>query len=233
MNYSANDTLEIMKYAKNYNNFLAGEIIALINEFNFKNILDFGCADGYFIKKIKENINANFVGIEIDPNSIQKCKEQNIPVYDDISKINSGFIPDFIYSLNVLEHIEDDVALLNKFKEKLSPNGKILLYVPAMRFLFSSMDKKAKHFRRYNKKELINKLYSCGYKVEKICYCDSLGVAATIALKIKDFFKNTNGNLKLKYIKFYDSIFFISRFLDKLLFSRFLGKNLLVIVSIN
>jgi len=51
--------------------------------------------------------------------------------------------------------------------------------------------------------------------------------------RIKDFFKNSNGNLKIKYVKFYDSIFFISRFFDKLLFSKFFGKNLLAIISIN
>ncbi len=233
MKYCANDTLEVMKNAKNYNNFLAGEIIKLIKQFNFKNILDFGCADGHFINKIKKKVDGNFIGIEIDSDSIEKCKEQNINVFDDILKVNSNIKLDLIYSLNVLEHIEDDIELLNKLKEKLSYNGKILLYVPAIKFLFSSMDKKAGHYRRYTKKELVEKLISCGFKIEKICYCDSLGVFATFAFKIKDFFKNSNGNLKIKYVKFYDSIFFISRFFDKLLFSKFFGKNLLAIISIN
>ena len=52
MNYSANDNLEVMKIAKNYNGFLVDNILKLVNKYSLKNILDFGCSDGFFIKEI-------------------------------------------------------------------------------------------------------------------------------------------------------------------------------------
>jgi predicted SAM-dependent methyltransferase len=58
-----------------------------------------------------------------------------------------------IYSSNVLEHIEDDSRALNEMFAKLQINGKLAIYVPAFMFLFSDLDIKAGHFRRYSKKE--------------------------------------------------------------------------------
>ena len=228
MNYTANDNLEIMKLAKNYNNFLIKNVIKIIRKYKYKNIVDFGCSDGFFIQELmKFNTNSNFIGIETDETSYQKCIKNNINVFNSLDEISSQI--DFLYSFNVLEHIEDDIEILNKINKKMVVNGTILIYVPAMRFLFSSMDVKTGHYRRYLKKELKNKIKLAGFKIEKIEYCDILGVFATLLYKLKDKFKNNNGDINPICVKFYDCIFPLSYFLDKLLFSSFLGKNLLVV----
>jgi len=142
MNYTANDNLDIMKSAKNYNNFLAEFVKKSICQNNYKQILDFGCADGFFLDYIKKEFkDANFYGIETDDTSLATCKEKDIVVKNNINGFEQTF--DLIYSFNVLEHIENDVDILKCFYNKLNKGGRIIIYVPACQFLFSSMDKKA------------------------------------------------------------------------------------------
>lgn len=54
MNYSANDNLEIMKLAKNYNGFLIEQILNTIKNEDFKEILDFRCSDGFLLKILQK-----------------------------------------------------------------------------------------------------------------------------------------------------------------------------------
>ncbi|MBQ4646922.1 MAG: class I SAM-dependent methyltransferase [Candidatus Gastranaerophilales bacterium] len=230
MNYTANDNLEVMKVAKNYNGFLIKNIYKLIKKYNLKKVLDFGCSDGFFIEQLSLlDKNLHFCGIEKDKTSIEACLNKKIEIYDDLSKTNCQF--DLIYSLNVLEHIENDCEILAQFREKLSDNGKIFLYVPSLQFLFSSMDKKTGHFRRYEKKELINKVKTAGFKIEKVEFCDSIGVLATLLYIFKDKLKSNNGDINKNQIKIYDLIFPLSRLFDLVFFSKFIGKNLLLIAS--
>ncbi len=228
MEYKAKDNLNIMKFAKNYNNFIIKKLLNIIEKNSFKKILDFGCADGYFIENLKKITNLNIIGIDNDVESILICKNKNIQIFKNLEEINYKF--DFIYSLNTLEHIFNDLKILKHFNSKLKNNGKIFLYLPAFQKLFSSMDKKTGHFRRYNKKAIKKKLIKAGFKIEKIEYCDFLGIIATVIYIIKDKIKPNNGNINKIQIKFYDKIFIFSRFLDKF-FHYFAGKNLMIVAS--
>src|SRR5690606_16047101 len=59
-----------------------------------------------------------------------------------------------IYTFNVLEHIKNDQATIDQLASLLRPGGKIVVYVPAMEILFTAMDVKVGHFRRYRRTEL-------------------------------------------------------------------------------
>lgn len=230
MNYNANDNLEIMKFAKNYNCFLINLVVNEIIKSNAKYIADFGCADGFFIKEISKKINTkcSFVGIEKDKTSISICKEKNINITTELNNINKQ---DIIYSFNVLEHIEDDLKILQEFYSKLHNNGKLILFLPAFNFLFTSMDKKTGHFRRYKKKEIRKKLNDCGFKIERIEYFDILGAILTIIYKLLDNFIQQNGNITKKQILFFDKLFKINYFITKFFFKKLFGKNLVIVAK--
>jgi hypothetical protein len=85
--------------------------------------------------------------------------------------------PDTIIYVNVLEHIEDDVRELQLIRETLGDGGRCLLFVPAMRALFSDFDRDLGHFRRYTKRELEDKVRSAGFKILRSRYFDFAGVA--------------------------------------------------------
>lgn len=86
-------------------------------------------------------------------------------------------IPDTIVYTNVMEHIEDDVAEMKHALKLLSPGGKLLIFVPALQSLLGSFDQQVGHFRRYSKKELVDKSSNAGFDIKQIYYADLLGVA--------------------------------------------------------
>ena len=77
---------------------------------------------------------------------------------------------DSIVCLNVLEHIEDDVATLRSFADILDSGGHLTLLVPAMPALYGTLDKHLNHFRRYDKTPLRDLVTAAGFEVESIRY---------------------------------------------------------------
>ena len=222
--YTGIENLEIMKEARNYNNF----IIKIIRKYAPKNldanIYDFGAGTGQF-SLIWEGINDKFKAIEIDPLLRKNLENKGIRVVtlDDIQK-NSA---EFIYSINVLEHIERDTEILDKLYEKMKPGCKILVYVPAFNFLWTAMDDAVCHVRRYDRKSLERKFLASGFITDRLSYVDSAGFFATLIFKI---FSKANGTLNPTLVKIFDVYFFpLGRVLDNLFFENIFGKNLLIV----
>ena len=68
--------------------------------------------------------------------------------------------------LDVLEHVEDDVAFLSELvQQRLLAGGEVLVSVPAWPLLFSSHDTHLKHCRRYTPKTGRQMLEASGLKV--------------------------------------------------------------------
>jgi SAM-dependent methyltransferase len=75
---------------------------------------------------------------------------------------------DSVVLLDVLEHIEDDVALLARLRARLRPGGHLILKVPAMPSLYSPMDEAIGHWRRYDKKGLTEVISRAGLEVVRM-----------------------------------------------------------------
>lgn len=82
---------------------------------------------------------------------------------------------DCIIYIDVLEHIEDDVAEMKKAGGLLKENGRIIILSPAYSFLMSDFDKAIGHFRRYNKKSLRQVMQINNLQEEKLFYLESAG----------------------------------------------------------
>lgn len=76
--------------------------------------------------------------------------------------------------LDVVEHIEDDVAALAAMKSCLKPGGKILIAVPAHQWMWSAHDVVNHHHRRYSKGTLVSAIEKAGLKPRKLGYFNSL-----------------------------------------------------------
>ncbi len=83
---------------------------------------------------------------------------------------------DGVVYVNVLEHIEDDVAELCTARRLLAPDGQLGLFVPAMPSLYGSLDYKSGHYRRYTADQLRTVLQRAGYVDVDVRYLDVLGV---------------------------------------------------------
>jgi SAM-dependent methyltransferase len=69
---------------------------------------------------------------------------------------------DAVCAFEVLEHIEDDVAALVRWTDRLKEGGVLLLSVPANPRLYGGLDVKAGHFRRYTRERLEAALVEAG-----------------------------------------------------------------------
>ena len=83
---------------------------------------------------------------------------------------------DTIVCCNVLEHIEDDRATLSDMLAILQPGGRLVLLVPALSWLYGSLDLHLRHFRRYEKAELEEKLAKAGFALEDIRFVNRVGI---------------------------------------------------------
>jgi 2-polyprenyl-3-methyl-5-hydroxy-6-metoxy-1,4-benzoquinol methylase len=71
---------------------------------------------------------------------------------------------------DVVEHFADDAQLLNDVRDLLAPEGRMYVTVPAYRWLWSTEDDDAGHFRRYTTRSLASTLRAAGLTVEFVSY---------------------------------------------------------------
>ena len=221
MEYSGTDNLEIMTCAVKYNKFLVDAIIEHARP-NQK-VLDFGAGIGLFATRVAaEGLDVSC--LEPDKNQAKVIESKGLRVVCSIDELSDGSI-DYIYTLNVLEHIDNDSQTIHDLKRVLVPEGVLFVYVPAFQILFSSMDKKVGHFRRYRKDHLVRLLEDSGFTVVRAEYVDSLGFLASLLYRV---IGSKTGSVNEKTLMFYDRFIFpISRLLD-VMFKGFLGKNVMV-----
>ena len=122
-----------------------------VNRYLTGKTLDFGCGLGDFISYRK-----NSLGVDINPFSINYCKEKNLnvclindpPYQFDAESFDSIFLD------NVLEHIEDPDDLLSEINRMLKPEGRFIVGVPSIKGFQAHAD----HKKYYDKKTLVAKL---------------------------------------------------------------------------
>lgn len=88
-----------------------------------------------------------------------------------------SFEADSVICLNVLEHIEDDVAAMSWVRDVVQPGATLAIIVPAHAWLYGQMDSEAGHFRRYTRSGLRSVLERAGWIINRLHYINLLGAA--------------------------------------------------------
>jgi SAM-dependent methyltransferase len=174
-------TLSILKEAPAYHEWIFEELRPWLGE----TVLEVGCGMGHLTnlllrqkKVIASDINEDYLKIVGDrfqghPNlkEILLWDIRCLPPYEFHGPIDS------IVCSNVLEHIEDDEKTLGYFHQILPPGGRIILLVPALKWLYNALDQGLGHFRRYSRRELHQKLETQGFKVSRVTFLNELGIS--------------------------------------------------------
>jgi SAM-dependent methyltransferase len=71
-------------------------------------------------------------------------------------------------AFDVLEHIEDDLAVLRRMAAIVRPGGGVMITVPQHRWLWSATDERVCHVRRYRRRELSDRVTAAGLRVEYV-----------------------------------------------------------------
>jgi len=220
--YTGTENLEVMTDAVNYNCFLVSLIQnqALLGG----NTVDFGAGIGTFAKAVSCG-GYQVHCIEPDHRQLARILESGLAASLDLACIEDGSV-DLLYTLNVLEHIEDDVSALQICYDKIKPGGRLLIYVPAFQILYSSMDRNVGHIRRYTRTELSGKVHAAGFDIMKNEYVDCAGFLASLLFKILG---NKSGTINRGALIAYDRYVFPLSRLGDMIFNRLFGKNVFLV----
>lgn len=198
-------------------------------------ILEFGAGTGNLAIHVSQMAPTRVNCVEIDESLIRILNEREFQTFRDLeSATNKLGRFDLIYSSNVLEHIEDDFSTLVALRESLVPStGILILYLPAHQWLFSDLDRHVGHFRRYSKKQLLELITRANFSVTEIHYTDTLGVLASLAIKILGY-KGTLNIGSVRTMLLYDRLVHpVSKFLDFIGFKKILGCNIMLVARRN
>jgi SAM-dependent methyltransferase len=223
--YTGVDNLEVMASAKKYLRFLNDSIAKAAGPPRpGQRLLDFGAGVGTHAFDLRTR-GYDVSCAEIDDGLRERLAGEGF----DTRPSTADFDPetfDVVYTMNVLEHIDDDLAALQGLHRVLKPSGRLVVYVPALQVLYSSMDRKVGHLRRYHRRPLIDLVGTAGFAVESGAYVDSLGYFSTLVYKAVG---SRNGDISTGSVSLYDRVVFpISRAADRVV-GRGFGKNLLLI----
>ena len=130
--------------------------------------LEIGCCTGDFISQIAPDERLEITGSEIYIKGLLYAK-RNLPDVNFIQfDVTQPIVFDkfnLIVALDVIEHIEDDIAALFNINQLLMKNGVFIVSVPQHMFLWSKLDDIVKHKRRYSRRELIKKLQENSFEI--------------------------------------------------------------------
>jgi SAM-dependent methyltransferase len=220
--YSGTENLEVMADAINYNDFLVSLIGKEVKPGDL--VVDFGAGIGTFSKQVAMAGHAVHC-VEPDHRQLDRILALGLPASENIANFENDSV-DVLYTLNVLEHIENDVEALEACYQKIKPGGYILIYVPAFNVLYSSMDKSVGHIRRYTRSTLAKKVRLAGFTVVRNVYVDSAGFFASLLFKM---FGNDSGTINRAALILYDRyVFPLSRLAD-FICNKVFGKNVYLI----
>jgi SAM-dependent methyltransferase len=137
---------------------------------NILSFMEVGCGTGFVLKGIAEAFpSVQLVGSEIYTEGIAFAAER-AGARAEFLQMDARQIPyaaefDAIGAFDVIEHIQEDEAVLQQMRHALKPRGLLLLTVPQHPSLWSAVDERACHVRRYTARELEDKVTHAGFKI--------------------------------------------------------------------
>ena len=134
--------------------------------------LDIGGGNGY-VAAMVAGLGHRVVLVEPGESGATCARDRGIAEVVQASIVDLDVRPRSVGAIgmfDVLEHIEADVAALRRLGEMLVDGGKIYLTVPSHRWLWSSADVQAGHFRRYTRTQLTDVLRRAGFEVQFASY---------------------------------------------------------------
>ncbi len=220
--YTGTGNLEVMKEAVNYNRYLLDLISKHARDAT--RIIDFGAGSGTFAVPTAQ-AGFDVTAVELDEELRAHLARLGLRAVARAAELPAASF-DFAYTLNVLEHIAEDVTALRELRVALKPGARLLVYVPAFPVLYTSMDAKVGHVRRYKRDTLAHAVAAAGFTIECVEYADSIGFFATLAFRLTD---RGTGDIDPRMLKLYDRVVFpVSRALDRVS-RRWFGKNLVLV----
>jgi len=151
---------------------------AILKEFSpwlAGDVLEVGAGVGQFTAELAGcNPIRRLSVVEPDPGFCGQIREKcsGVEVIEGpVTAIEAQRAFDAVVAVNVLEHIEDDVGELRRYRTCLQARkGAVCLFVPAGPELYAPLDRQFGHYRRYSRGGLRDALASAGFSTVYLRY---------------------------------------------------------------
>lgn len=143
-------------------------------------VLDAGCGTGGLIRRMAvERPSWHWSGVDVSPLALEFARRR-CPPATDLREAPVTALPwgdatfDAVVSADVLYHVDDDAAALREFFRVLRPGGRLVINVPAYRWLWSYHDTAVHSRRRYGRAEMLEKLQIAGFTMLRLTHWNTL-----------------------------------------------------------
>lgn len=135
-------------------------------------ILDVGCGTGANLEMLSQFGSAE--GVDVSDEALEFCRRKGLAVQKGLAEelpfADESF--DITTALDVVEHLDDDIAGLKEMHRVTKTGGYSLIFVPAFMWLWGVQDDISHHRIRYTRKEIVERLEKAGYTVERATYAN-------------------------------------------------------------
>jgi ubiquinone/menaquinone biosynthesis C-methylase UbiE len=137
-------------------------------------MVDMGCGTGVMLDSLSRF--GEVIGVDVSRTALSFCRERKPYVLCqapmDHLPFRSGRI-DLLTAFDVLEHGEDDQAMLREAYRVCAPGGLAMFSVPAYHFMWGDHDVAAHHYRRYSSEEIRKIVERAGFHIRRMTYLNS------------------------------------------------------------
>jgi len=135
-------------------------------------ILDVGCGTGANLEMLSQFGEAE--GVDVSDDALEFCRGKGLNVQKGLAEklpYEDGAF-DVTTALDVVEHLDDDIAGLEEMFRVTKSGGYSLIFVPAFMWLWGVQDDISHHRIRYTKSQIIERLEKAGYSIERATYAN-------------------------------------------------------------
>lgn len=152
-------------------------------------LLEVGCGTGVVLETLHRRLPAlRISGSDLFPEALEHARRL-VPAAT-FSQVDARALPyesqfDVTCAFDVLEHVNEDDAVLAGMMRATVPGGGLIVTVPQHRWLWGPMDELAHHVRRYRRGELLDKIRRAGFRIELATSFVSLLLPAMAATRMR------------------------------------------------
>ena len=153
------------------NRCIAAAAGLIANPGSVREIIEHGCGTGFVLRELQRLFpRAQVTGADLFAEGLALARRRFTGRLIQVNLLECDFRAAFDLAglFDVLEHLDRDVEALLALRRQLRPGGRLLLTVPAHRWLWSGYDVESGHRRRYTRAQLEARLAEAGFSVD---YC--------------------------------------------------------------
>ncbi|HUS16996.1 MAG TPA: class I SAM-dependent methyltransferase [Chloroflexia bacterium] len=145
--------------------------------------MDLGCGTGHNLESLSRY--GEPVGLDSSGEALEFCRRRghrHLVQAASLPFADASF--DIVTALDVIEHLDDDLATLRELYRVMRPGGILIISVPAYRILWSYWDQILGHRRRYTTVNMRRVVRRAGWRVRKVSYSNMAILVPGAALRL-------------------------------------------------